>query len=74
MLSTIREDITLAVKVCVSWVLTTWGTVTSLSSADVATYLAIAYTSVSLYVLVRDKIILRRERNRVARESDYTTL
>lgn len=70
----LKEDILWVIKVSVAWVLTTWGNLPAVSSADLASYLAIIYTSVSLWVLVRDKIIRRRARRRAEAESDYTTL
>lgn len=74
MLQSFKDDAMAAAKVSIAWLLAKWDTITSVSSAEIAQYLAIVYTLVSLYVLVRDKIVRRRERIRVAKESDYTTL
>lgn len=71
----LKDDVAVGIKVTVAWALTGWGHVTTVSSAEIASWLAIIYTSVSLWVLVRDKIIRRRRSRKEAETaSDYTTL
>lgn len=85
MVPQVKEDLFTVAKVSAVWVLAKWGHLLDalgdvsawfLSvSSTMASVLAIVYTSVSLWVLVRDKIVRHRIRQREAETtSDYTTL
>ena len=62
-----RSEIVAGLKVAVSWLL-------SLQAHDVASWLAIIYTAAQLYVLVRDKIIRKRQRRKDAQTTTPSTL
>ena len=62
-----RSEIIAVLKVSVSWLL-------SLQAHDIAAWLAIIYTAAQLYVLVRDKIVRKRQRRQDAQTTSPSTL
>ena len=62
-----RSEIIAGLKVSMSWLL-------SLQANNVAAWLAIVYTAAQLYVLVRDKIVRKRQRRKDAQTTSPGTL